>query len=118
MKYNKQDIVLTISFHNEIKEDYFMFKIWRTMYEKYDKYDVGHDEPPAGDVPIEMQEVYWDESIYTPAQNEFIVLLLNTIVDLIDTKFLAAYYHWLRYGKQDTTEVVINGYEALQNFDS
>jgi hypothetical protein len=103
MKYNEQDIVLTISFYNEIKEDYFIFSIWRTIYETHDKYDTRHDEAPS-DVPIKMEDIYWDE-------NDFIESLLKTIPDFIDAKFLDAYYYFLRNGKQDKTEVVIRGYE-------
>lgn len=114
MKYNKQDIVLNISFYNEIKEDYFVFKIWRTIYETHDKYDTRHDEPPS-DVPVKMEDIYWsdaEENPVTDKQDVFIQALLKTVADFIDAKFLAAYYHFLLYKKQDTTEIVINGYET------
>jgi hypothetical protein len=113
MKYNKQDIVLTISFYNEIKEDYFIFSIWRTIYETHDKYDIRHDEAPS-DVPIKMEDIYWDETIknlYSRNDSQFIESLLKTIPDFIDAKFLDAYHYFLRNGKQDKTEVVIRGYE-------
>jgi hypothetical protein len=110
MKYNEQDIVLTISFYNEIKEDYFIFSIWRTIYETHDKYDTRHDEAPC-DVPIKMEDIYWDETLYSRNDNQFIESLLKNIPDLIDAKFLDAYHYFLRNGKQDKTEVVIMGYE-------
>ena len=113
MKYNKQDIVLNISFYNEIKEDYFVFSIWRTIYETHDKYDTRHDEPPS-DVPVKMEDIYWDDSIksiYSRNDNLFIESLLKTIPDLIDAKFLAAYNYFLTHKEQDKTQVVINGYE-------
>jgi hypothetical protein len=116
MRYNEQEITLTISFYNEIKEDYFVFSIWRNIYETH-KYDSRQDEPPC-DVPIEMDEIYWDETIenvYSRNDNKFIESLLKTIPDFIDAKFLDAYYYFLRYGKQDTTEVAINGYVLVNN---
>ena len=111
MKYNEQDIVLTISFYNEIKEDYFVFCIWRTIYETHDKYDTRHDEAPS-DVPIKMEDIYWDETIknlYSRYDSQFIESLLKTIPDFIDAKFLDAYYYFLRHGKQDTTHIEISG---------
>ena len=113
MKYNEQDIVLNISFYNEIKEDYFIFKIWRTIYETHDKYDTRHDEPPS-DVPIKMEDIYWNDvegNPVTDKQDVFIQALLKTIPDLIDAKFLAAYNYFLTHKEQDKTQVVINGYE-------
>lgn len=110
MKYNKQDIVLNISFYNEIKEGYFVFSIWRTIYETHDKYDTRHDEPPS-DVPVKMEDIYWDDSIYSRNDNLLIESLLKTIPDFIDAKFLAAYNYFLTYREQEKTEAVINGYE-------
>jgi len=119
MRYNEQEITLTISFYNEIKEDYFVFSIWRNIYETH-KYDSRQDEPPC-DVPIEMDEIYWDETIenvYSRNDNKFIESLLKTIPDFIDAKFLDAYYYFLRYGKQDKTEIAIIGHEIKGNFKS
>jgi len=120
MRYNEQEITLTISFYNEIKEDYFVFSIWRTIYETHDKYDTRHDEAPS-EVPIKMDEIYWDETIknlYSRNDNKFIESLLKTIPDFIDAKFLDAYYYFLRHGKQDKTQVVVNGYETEGNFNA
>jgi hypothetical protein len=115
MKYNKHDIVLNIAFYNEIKDDYFIFSIWRTIYETHDKYDTRHDEPPS-DVPVKMEDIYWDDSIksiYSRNDNLFIGSLLKTLAEFIDAKFLAAYYYTLAHGgQQDKTELVINAYET------
>ena len=108
MRYNEQDIVLTISFYNEVKEEDFIFKIWRTIYETHDKYDTRHDEPPS-DVPIKMEDIYCSDAEGNPLtdkQDVFIQALLKTSADFIDAKFLAAYNHFLLFGKQDTTEVL------------
>ena len=110
MRYNEQDIVLTISFYNEVKEEDFIFKIWRTIYETHDKYDTRHDDPPS-DVPIKMEDIYWSDEKGDPVtdkQDVFIQALLKTGEDFINAKFLAAYDYFLTHKEQDKTQVVIN----------